>query len=62
MFNLKEKLEWLKQLITKRMAYILYTLRHKVAFLKVEKQLRGRYTWRGLMHDMDKPFLYMALW
>ncbi|MBE6455990.1 MAG: hypothetical protein IJO11_02115 [Alphaproteobacteria bacterium] len=62
MFNLKEKLDWLKQLITKRMAYILYTLRHKVAFLKVEKQLRGRYTWRGLMHDMDKPFLYMALW
>lgn len=52
MVNLKEKLGLLKQLMIKRMAYILYTLRHKVAFFKVEKQLRGRYIRRGLMHDL----------
>ena len=38
------------------------TLRHKVAFLKVEKKLRGRITWRGLLHDAEKPFLYLLPW
>lgn len=50
-FNFKERLDW-----------ILYTLKHKVAFLKVEKQLRGRNTFRGLLHDLDKVFLYMIPW
>ncbi len=48
--------------LKKRFQKILYTLRHKKAFLKVEKQLRGKNTWRGYFHDADKPFLYMALW
>jgi len=41
---------------------IIYTLRHKVAFLQVEKRLRGKYTWRGLLHDAEKPFLYLIPW
>ena len=48
--------------LKKRLKKISYTLRHKKAFLKVEKQLRGRNTLRGYLHDIDKPFLYLALW
>jgi hypothetical protein len=48
--------------LKKRFNKILYTLKHKKAFLQVEKQLRGKNTWRGYLHDADKPFLYMALW
>ncbi len=43
----------------KRLEYTLYTLRHKKAFLKVEKQLRGKNTLSGYLHDIDKPFLYL---
>lgn len=46
----------------KRYQRIVYTLKHKIAFLKVEKQLRGKNTLRGYLHDIDKPFLYMAFW
>ena len=48
--------------LKKRFTKISYTIRHKNAFLKVEKQLRGRNTLRGYLHDIDKPFLYLALW
>ncbi len=46
----------------KRYDRILYTLKHKKAFLKVEKQLRGKNTLHGYLHDWDKPFLYLAFW
>lgn len=36
----------------------IYTFRHKIAFLKVEKQLLGRNTLDGWLHDVDKLFLY----
>ena len=38
---------------------IIYTLRHKKAFLKVEKQLTGKNTLRGYLHDSDKILLYL---
>lgn len=41
---------------------ILYTLKHKRAFLEVEKRLRGRNTLHGYLHDWDKPFLYLSFW
>lgn len=41
--------------------YIKYTWEHKKAFLKVEKQLLGRNTLRGYIHDVDKLFLYPFL-
>ncbi len=34
--------------------YEQYTLEHKRAFLRVERKLLGRNTWRGFMHDIDK--------
>lgn len=40
---------------------ILYTMRHKAAFLKVEKRLCGRNTLRGWLHDLDKLLLYLFL-
>lgn len=43
------------------MKKIMYTLKHKIAFLKVEKTLLGHNTIRGFLHDMDKVFLYMFL-
>ena len=48
--------------LKKRFAKISYTIRHKKAFLEVEKKLRGKNTWRGYLHDIDKPFLYLSLW
>ena len=48
--------------IKKRINKIKYTLRHKKAFLKVEKELRGKNTLKGYLHDVDKPFLYLAFW
>lgn len=45
-----------------RYDHIVYTIKHKIAFLQVEKKLRGKNTFNGYMHDMDKPFLYLALW
>lgn len=40
---------------------IKYTLKHKRAFLKVEKELLGRNTIRGYLHDLDKVFMYTIL-
>ena len=42
-----------------RFASIVYTLKHKIAFLKVEKKLIGKNTIKGVLHDIDKPFLYL---
>ena len=28
----------------------------------MEKKLRGKITWRGLLHDAEKPFLYLLPW
>lgn len=39
--------------------YIKYTWKHKKAFLQVEKQLLGRNTISGYLHDADKIFLYL---
>jgi len=38
---------------------IIYTIRHKIAYLRVEKQLLGCNTFRGYMHDIDKIWLYI---
>lgn len=38
---------------------IQYTIVHRKAFRKVEKQLLGYNTIRSLFHDLDKIFLYM---
>jgi len=36
-----------------------YTLKHKSAFLHVEKKLLGKNTLSGYIHDCDKLFLYL---
>ena len=38
-----------------------YTWAHKIAFLKVEKQLLGRISVRGIVHDMDKLLWWYPL-
>lgn len=40
---------------------IKYTLKHKAAFLQVEKELLGKNTIRGYLHDLDKVILYLFL-
>lgn len=40
---------------------IRYTWDHKKAFLKVEKELTGKNTLRGYLHDLDKIFLKLFL-
>ena len=37
-----------------------YTLKHKEAFLRVEKELLGRNTITGYLHDCDKLLLYLT--
>lgn len=37
---------------------MLYTWKHKLAFLKLEKELLGRNTIAGYLHDADKLILY----
>lgn len=44
-----------------RMNAIVYTLKHRKAFLKVEKTLLGRNTIRGYLHDLDKVLLKLVL-
>lgn len=44
-----------------RFYWIKYTLKHKRAFLRVEKQLLGYNTLRGYLHDLDKVILYPIL-
>lgn len=36
-----------------------YTWEHKKAVLQVEKELLGRVTIGGILHDVDKLFLYL---
>lgn len=36
-----------------------YTVRHRKAFRTVEKDLFGKVSLRGLLHDLDKLFLYL---
>jgi hypothetical protein len=36
-----------------------YIIRHKIAFLKIEKKLTGKISLAGLLHDLDKIFLHM---
>ncbi|MBR4927771.1 MAG: hypothetical protein IKY98_05540 [Alphaproteobacteria bacterium] len=43
----------------KKLQLCLYTLRHKVAFLQVEKKLRGKNTLSGYLHDAEKPLMYL---
>lgn len=38
---------------------IKYTMAHRKAFRKIEKQLLGHNTIRSLFHDIDKLFLYI---
>lgn len=40
-------------------AKIAYTIKHRKAFRRVEKELLGYNTLRGILHDLDKVFLYM---
>lgn len=40
-------------------AKIAYTIKHRKAFRRVEKELLGHNTLRGILHDLDKVFLYM---
>lgn len=44
-----------------RFQAMLYTLKHKKAFLKVEKESLGKNTLRGYLHDVDKLILYPIL-
>lgn len=44
-----------------RLKYSKYSLYHKKAFLKVEKELLGHNTFRGYKHDLDKVILYPFL-
>lgn len=38
---------------------MLYTLKHKVAYVKTQRKLTGKITIEGLLHDTDKLFLYL---
>ena len=49
-FNMKVRVENIK-----------YTLEHRKAFRVVEKNLFGRVSMRGYLHDFDKVFLYLFL-
>lgn len=40
---------------------IVYTWKHKIAFLKIEKALLGHNTLRGYLHDLDKIFMYLVM-
>jgi hypothetical protein len=42
-----------------RIRKIIYTLRHKKAFLATELRLTGRITLAGLLHDLDKVAMLM---
>lgn len=46
-------------MLKERIQKIFYTLKHKEAFLQVEKQLRGKNTLSGYLHDAEKPLMYL---
>ena len=41
-------------MVKEKINSIIYTLKHRKAFLEVEKQLLGKNTLRGYLHDLDK--------
>ena len=42
-----------------RIQKLKYTLKHKIAFLKVEKQITGHISYKGIVHDLDKVFMFL---
>lgn len=46
-------------MIKQKIANIKYTLRHKKAYLQVERELLGKNTIGGYLHDIDKVLLYI---
>jgi len=42
-----------------KVKHIPYIVKHKIAFLKVEKQLLGKNTLAGFLHDTDKILLLL---
>lgn len=53
---------WYNPPVMKRnLGKIKYTFLHKLAFLKIEKQLLGKNTLRGYLHDIDKLIMYCFL-
>lgn len=42
-----------------RLQRVKYTLKHKIAFLKVEYKLTNKITLNGILHDFDKVFMYL---
>jgi len=34
-------------------------IRHKKSFYKIEGEVFGRHTWRGITHDLDKLIMYL---
>jgi len=45
----------------RRLQDIEYNLKHKKAYLQVEKELTQHYSLRGILHDVDKLFLIVLL-
>ncbi len=56
---MNDKLKKLTNSIKFRWHLCLYTLKHKKAFLEVEKKFRGKNTINGYLHDIEKPLLYL---
>lgn len=44
-----------------RLKKIIYTLKHRRAFKKVEKKLFGKKSKMWILHDIEKPILYLLL-
>jgi hypothetical protein len=49
------------ELILNKKKIITHTLKHKFAFLKLEKQLTGKMSLWSFFHDVDKLILYLFL-
>ncbi len=61
--NLREQMEkvsakW-KRTGPWRIPSVAYTMIHKGAFMECEHYLTGRYSFRGLLHDWEKPLAYL---
>ena len=52
--------DWLKNYFGNYSKRINYTWQHKKAFLKVEKELCGKNSWKGYFHDADKLLMYIV--
>lgn len=42
-----------------RLDRVKYTFKHKLYFLKVEYQLTNKITLNGILHDLDKVYMYL---